>query len=51
MRFVCALQKLPQLVPAASVRDGANVELIAYLWVFSARSASQNKKQTDKRHR
>jgi hypothetical protein len=45
-----ALQKLPQLLPAASVRDGANVELIACLWLFSARSAPENKKQADKRH-
>ena len=39
------LQKLPRLLPAACVRDGANAELIAYLWVFSARSAPENKKQ------
>jgi hypothetical protein len=45
---LCALQKLRRLLPAASVRDGANMELIAYLWVFSARSAPRNNKQTNK---
>jgi hypothetical protein len=47
---LCALQKLRRLLPAASVRDGANVGLIAYLWVFSVRSSPGNKKQTQKQY-
>jgi len=45
---LCALQKLQRLLPTASVRDGANVELTACLRVFFSRPAPENKKQTNK---